>query len=231
MRTVSPRTNMSLIYRLVMALATPIVRWWGRLTVIGDDLVPSTGPVLLIPNHDSAWDPVVIGVATRRRQVRALAKSSLWNSRPLAWVLDGMRQIPIERGRADAAALQAAIDGLRAGHAIGVFAEGTVSRGRPLRAQSGAGRLALAVPGSTVICVAVTGAVDIVRFPRRPRIRVEFFEPTAGQPLPGESAIALSRRIIADVRARAPYAVPGRTKKAAEFARLAADREAGSAAS
>lgn len=206
----------SLTYRIVMALSTPIVRWWGRLRVVDASLVPARGSTVLMVNHDSAWDPIVVGVAVRRRQIQALAKSSLWRPRALGWVLDRMGQIPIERGRADAAAMSAAIDALREEGCIGVFPEGTVSRGRMLRPLSGAGRIALAVPGTTVLGVSVTGAVEIVRFPHRPRITVEFFDP--GQPADGESAISLTRRVMAEVRHRAPAAVPGRRRKAEEFA-------------
>jgi 1-acyl-sn-glycerol-3-phosphate acyltransferase len=205
------------MYRLVMAAATPIIRWWGRLEVVGDWFLPESGPTLLVGNHDSQWDPVVVGVAAiRRREVRALAKSSLWRRRPLGWVLDHMGQIPIDRGRGDATALAAAIERLNAGACIGVFPEGTVSRGQDLRALSGAGRLALAVPGCRVVCGTITGAVDIVRFPKRPRLRVEFFEPADGQPRDGETAISLMRRTMAEVRATAPPAVSGRHRTAAK---------------
>ena len=210
---------MSRTYRAVMAFATPIVRWWGRLEVAGASILPSTGPLVMMVNHDSAWDPIVVGIAGRGRQIRALAKSSLWTWRILAWVFDHMGQIPIERGRADLAAMSAAVEALENGGCIGVFPEGTVSRGRALRPFSGAGRLVLAVPDTRVVGVCVTGAVDIVRFPRRPRIRVEFFDVT---PQAGETALALTRRVMTEVRSRAPYAVPGRRKKAAEFARRAA---------
>jgi 1-acyl-sn-glycerol-3-phosphate acyltransferase len=206
----APRTNVSLVYRLVMAFATPIVRWWGRLEVVGLDVLPRSGPTLIVANHDSLWDPVVIGVAARRRQVRALAKASLWKSRPMAAVLNGMGQIPIERGRGDLTALSAAVTQLEQGNCIGVFPEGTVSKGKPLRALSGAGRLALAVPDSRVVAVTATGVVDIARFPKRPRLRVEFFEPAGGQPQPGESAAALTKRVMAEVRAKAPFVASGR---------------------
>jgi 1-acyl-sn-glycerol-3-phosphate acyltransferase len=195
----------SVIYWLVMAAVFPVVRWWGRLDVVGAQVVPGSGPTLLFVNHDSAWDPLVVGIAAwKRRQVRALARSSLWRVWPMAWVLDHMEQIPLERGVGDERALLTAIQRLGAGACIGVFPEGTVSRGRRLRARSGAGRLALAVPEAPVICTAVTGAVDIARFPRRPKIRVEFFPPAAGRHLPGESAAALAARTMAEIRTVAP---------------------------
>jgi len=203
------------VYATVMIVATPIVRWWGRLKVTGAELLPADGPTILMVNHDSQWDPVVVGVAVRRRQVRALAKASLWKSKPMSWVLDHMGQIPIERGRGDTAALSAAIDHLERGECIGVFPEGTVSKGKPLRFLSGAGRLALAVPGTRVLGVRVIGAVDIVRFPKRPRLRVEIFEPAAGPVGEGESAVALTKRVMTEVRAAAPPVVQGRKKKLA----------------
>jgi 1-acyl-sn-glycerol-3-phosphate acyltransferase len=214
------KPKISLTYRVVMAVAAPIVRWWGRLEVVGEQFLPESGPTLLMFNHDSYWDPVVVGLAgLRRRQICALAKSSLWKHKPVAWVLDGMGQIPIVRGRGDTQAMDVAITALRDGACIGVFPEGTTSRGMVTRPHSGAGRLALAVPETHVVCGRVLGAVDIVRFPRRPRLRVEFFEPQGGQPQPGESAIGLTRRAMAEVRAEAPYVVYGRKKKAAQLMR------------
>lgn len=206
------------VYRLVMAIAAPIVRGWGRLQVVGEEVLPLTGPVLLVSNHDSHWDPVVIGVAgLRRRQVCALAKASLWKNPISAWVLDRMGQIPIERGRGDSEALDAAAASLQAGSCIGVFPEGTISRGRPTRAHSGAGRLALLVPDTQIVCARVIGAVDIVRFPKRPRVQVEFFRPVTGQVGAGESAVKLAKRLTTEIREQAPPALPGRRKKAARY--------------
>ncbi|MGI8678551.1 MAG: lysophospholipid acyltransferase family protein [Jatrophihabitans sp.] len=207
-----------LIYRIVMIVATPIVRWWGRLTVDGVELVDGPEPLVVFGNHDSHWDPLVAGVAANGqsahgRQIRALAKASLWTNPVVGRVLDGMGQIPIERGRGDTDALAAAIGQLDGGACVGVFPEGTVSGGEVKRFLSGAGRLALAVPTARVIGLSITGAVDIARFPRRPRIRVEFFEPATGQPKDGESAVALTRRIMAEVRTRAPAVPSGRATK------------------
>jgi 1-acyl-sn-glycerol-3-phosphate acyltransferase len=205
--------RVSLTYRVVMIIATPIVRWWGRLSVRGAELLDAPGAVLLFANHDSLWDPVVVGVAAKGHQVRALAKSSLWKNPVVARVLDGMGQIPIERGRGDAAALSVAIAQLERGACIGVFPEGTTSRGQVMRPLSGAGRLALAVPHARVVAVSVTGAVEIARFPARPRITVEFFEPAGGQPQVDESAIVVTRRVMAEVRAKAPFVRAGRLSK------------------
>jgi 1-acyl-sn-glycerol-3-phosphate acyltransferase len=220
------REPISRTYRIVMAACAPIVRWWGRLEVAGVEHLPTAGPTLVIGNHDSYWDPVAIGMAGReRRQIRALAKSTLWKVPGLGPILNGMGQVPIERGKGDAKALQAAVDTLRGGGCIGVFPEGTISRGKVLRARSGAGRLALEVPEAQLVSVTVTGTVDIVRFPKRPRIRVEFFPPSGGPAADGEDAAALAVRLMAEIRERAPITLPGRKRTAERLRRAAAAEE------
>ena len=109
-----------------------------------------------------------------RRQIRALAKSSMWNNKLLGAVLTGMGQIPIERGSGDTGALDCAIEELRKGACIGIYPEGTRSLGRALRARSGIGYMARAVPETTIIGVACSGTVAIPRFPTaRPHVHVD----------------------------------------------------------
>ena len=201
---------MTRTYRFAMLVCTPVIRWWGRLRVSGLEVIPAHGPVLMATNHDSHWDPVAIGVAgLARRQIKALAKSSLWKP-GLGRILDGMGQIPIDRGRGDAHALDRAVRELSGGACIGVFPEGTISFGEPLRARSGFGRLAASVPEAQVVCVATRGVVDVVRFPKRPRIEIEFFLPAGGGLQPGESSAEFTVRLLAEVRERVPHARAGR---------------------
>jgi 1-acyl-sn-glycerol-3-phosphate acyltransferase len=195
-----------------MAVNRPVALW-GRLEASGVEILPASGPLLLIGNHDSHWDPVMIGFSARkRRMVRALAKSQLWDVRGLAPVLNGMGQIPIVRGAGDAQALANAIDALREGSCVGVFPEGTRSRGKVLRARSGVGRLVLEVPEAHVSCVAVSGTADLTGFPKRPRIKVHFFDPVGGQPRPDEDPGDLSARLVAEIRAIAPPALSYRKR-------------------
>lgn len=202
------------MYRVAMAVSRPAVRTWGRLEVSGLEVLPERGAALVIGNHDSHWDPLAVGVAAiRRRQIRALAKAQLWDVRGLSPVLNGMGQIPIERGAGDAGALARAIEELRGGACIGVFPEGTRSRGTVLRARSGVGRLALEVPEAKLVCVAIEGTADLTGFPRRPRLRTRFFEPAGGQARPGEDPGELAARLLGEIREHVPPVVSYRKRR------------------
>ena len=209
----SDREPMTRTYRAALGIAVPIVRLWGRLDIQGLEHIPAEGPLLIVGNHDSYWDPVVIGIAAiERRQIRALSKSSMWKVKGLSKMLDGMGQIPIERGSGDAGALDRAIAELRAGSCIGIFPEGTRSLGRELRPRSGLGRLVAAVPEAVVVPVAVTGSVDITRPPKRPRLCVRFLPPAEGLregETPGEHSV----RVVKEIRELAPIAIAGRKRR------------------
>jgi 1-acyl-sn-glycerol-3-phosphate acyltransferase len=200
------------MYRTAMAICRPVAIW-GRLQAEGMEALPESGPALVVGNHDSHWDPIMVGIsAIRRRQIKALAKSGLWEIRGLPPILDGMGQIPIERDAGDAGALARAVEELRRGSCVGVFPEGTRSRGKVLRARSGVGRLALEVPEAKIVCVAVEGTSDLTGFPRRPRLRVRFFEPSGGQAQPGEQPAELAVRLLAEIRALVPPSISARKR-------------------
>ncbi len=201
-------------YRGVMIGFSPVVRLWGRLKASGLEHLPPEGPVLLAGNHDSYWDPIAIGMAAQPvRQIHALAKAELWEHPLLDKILDGMGQIPIQRGKSDANAMARAIEGLRGGICIGIFPEGTRSRGQELRARGGLGRLALEVPEAEIVCCSVVGTTDVIGFPTRPSIRVRFFRPEGGGIQPGESPADLGARLLREIRAEAPVTPPARGGK------------------
>ena len=198
-----------MVYALVARLLLPLA-WWGRMRVDGLEEVPASGPLLVVVNHDSQMDPLIVGIALRRRRpLRFLARANLWKIPGLGPVLYAMNQIPIERGAGDARALAEAIEALRGGAAICIFPEGKLSLGEHLRARTGVARLAASCPEAQLVVCAVSGTTDFVRFPRRPSVRVEFFAAdSSGSPEadPQDFASAL----LEQIRAKVPPAAAGR---------------------
>jgi len=200
----TPRGGWKLYQALRISLRW--LRWWARVEVTGIENLPLHGPVLVVSNHDSWFDPLALveTMMWRGRPVRFLAKSTLWDWRVIAWILDGISQIPIRRGVGDLAAIDAAVSALGRGEAVGIFPEGTLSRGEHLRARRGAARLALACPDVPVLLAAVEGGTDVLKFPKRPHLKIEFFEPAGGQARPDESPDELSQRLLDEIRLRVP---------------------------
>jgi 1-acyl-sn-glycerol-3-phosphate acyltransferase len=199
------------IYALLTRLLAPVA-WWGRLRTSDADLVPAGGPVLIVPNHDSQWDPVLVALALRRRRrLRFLARANLWKIPGLGPILRGAGQIPIERGAGDAGALDRAVEALRGGAAVCIFPEGTLSRGERLRARTGVWRLASACPEARIVLCAVRGTTGYARFPRRPRVEVRFFEPEGGASSPDEEPGELATRLLDEIRAAVPPVPAGRS--------------------
>ena len=150
---------MELLYGLVEVLLRPPVRRGLRWRIEGLERVPASGPVLLASNHLSYFDPIAVANLTdlAGRRVRYLAKAELFRHRLLGAGLRRMGQIPIERGAADAAALDAAAAALRRGECVHVFPEGTISDDLdPMAGKTGLARLAKAA-GVDVLTVGLWG--------------------------------------------------------------------------
>ena len=146
-----------------------------RLEVVGADRLPATGPAVVAPNHASVLDGIVLGAAISR-ELRFVAKAELWQSRLLAWMLDGLGAIRIERGRSDHRALAQAWQALDAGQAVAIFPQGAIRGDRVWH--RGAARMAL-VTGAPLVPVRLVGTAQALALGRIgfPRLRVIVGEP------------------------------------------------------
>jgi 1-acyl-sn-glycerol-3-phosphate acyltransferase len=125
------------------------------------------GPVIVISNHTSYADGVLLLLVCRRlgRSARLLATSGLFKVPILGAVLQRMGFIPVARGTANAAdALDPAADALAHGEVVALFPEGRLTRDPnqwPERAKTGSVRLALRT-GAPIVPVAMQGAHHVV---------------------------------------------------------------------
>lgn len=84
--------------------------------------VPKKGPLLLLSNHQSMFDPVMIGLSSRR-YLSYLARKNLFEQRGLGPLIRSLNAIPIDRNMGKDG-IQAVIDSLGHGRAVLVFPEG-----------------------------------------------------------------------------------------------------------
>ncbi|MEZ5093566.1 lysophospholipid acyltransferase family protein [Nocardioides sp.] len=146
-------------YRGIVVLAKTGFRALDQqISMAGTERVPRTGGVLLAVNHISYVDFVYGGLAANPsgRLVRFMAKRELFDHRVSGPLMRSMRHIRVDR--ADGVeSFQVALDYLRAGEAVGIFPEATISRSFEIKAlKSGAVRLA-AEAGVPLVPVVVWG--------------------------------------------------------------------------
>lgn len=178
----------------------------------GVEHIPAEGPAVLVSNHVSYLDPLLLGLAAQRRGrwVRYLAKRELFARRATGWPLRTMGHIPVDRGGDAAASLVAALRALRRGEVVGVYPEGTISRTLVVgHGKTGAARLAL-VSGAPLVPVAVWGGQRL-HMGRRPGARLRGITVTCriGEPVDygkGEQPSAVTERLMARIRALADAA-------------------------
>lgn len=125
--------------------------------------------MILAANHESIWDPFILGVATPR-EIHYMAKSELFEPRLLGKVMRSLNAFPVERGGGDRAAMSEAGRLLAGGAVLGIFPQGTSKRERQIGWHRGAARLALAT-GAPLVPVRLTGTKPLLR-PTRVRIVV-----------------------------------------------------------
>lgn len=131
-----------------------------RFRVRGLENVPEKGPLLVIANHVSYWDPIVLGVAMPRK-VYFMAKEELFHIPVLGWIIRHMGAFPVKRDLNDLKALKTALKYLQQGEVVGIFPEGKRSKDGKLQSfQKGAFILALRT-GSPVLPVALINTAKI----------------------------------------------------------------------
>ena len=176
--------------RLAVMLVVPVMRVWTRPTWSGQERMPPTGGVILVPNHVSHFDPLVVAhyVYASGRWPRFLGKASLWKVPVVGFMLRKTLQIPVERGSVEAVkSLDALIAALNEGGAVLIYPEGTTTREPdlwPMRGKTGAARLAL-VTGAPVIPIANWGAQQVFD-PRTNKLKLRLRTPvsvTTGEPV------------------------------------------------
>lgn len=179
------------LYLLVKYAAALVFRILCGFTVTGRENVPEKGPVVIVPNHKSFWDPFFIAIVLRR-PVHFMGKAEYLEGR-FARLLLSLGFFPVRRGESDAEALETARAILARGDALALFPEGTRVReeglGTPKR---GAARLAIEM-GAPLVPATITGT-EKRRWPLPRRVRVVFGTPVSVEGLqatPEEAAAVI----------------------------------------
>jgi 1-acyl-sn-glycerol-3-phosphate acyltransferase len=155
-------------------------RVFFRVRVQGAELNAIESGVLVCSNHQSFFDPVIVGM-TCRRQLNFLARESLFHNRAFAALLRFLNAIPIQREGTGIGGLKETLRRLKRAEAVLIFPEGTRTTDGTLR-ELRPGFCALVRRGKVpILPVAIDGAYDAwprhQKWPRLAKLAVCYGEP------------------------------------------------------
>ena len=182
---------------LVRLLVRFVLRIVYRQRCLGRSQVPPSGPAIYVANHQSHYDPPIVGCLVG--PFASLARATLFDTQPWRWSLTQVGAIRLHKGRGDAAALRAAINELRAGGRVLIFPEGERSHDGAVNVFQSGMLVLVRRSGAPVVPIAIEGTFDIWprtrKYPRvGGRIAARVGRPITAQELTSEEPeVAMER--------------------------------------
>jgi 1-acyl-sn-glycerol-3-phosphate acyltransferase len=198
-----PRTP---IWIFLQSLAAILMRVFFDLQVRGLHHMPRSGGVLVVSNHQSFLDPVVLAVL-HRRPFAFLADAYLFKFKPFGWLIRSLNAFPIQTGKGDVGAIKQTIALLQAGEVLTIYPEGTRSPNGQLQPVLGGAALAIRRAKVPVMPAIIVGAYEAyprqAKIPRPGRVRVVFDQPVQLDHLKGEEIVTFLQQKFATMFAEA----------------------------
>lgn len=163
------------VYTTVRSLVKIYLKTFYKWEVSGEENIPNNGPVILVANHISNFDPLALACALDRK-LHFMAKEELFRNSLLGNFFLSLGAFPVKRGGNDRQAIRKGFQIIQDGEILGVFPEGTRSKD---------GKLGKALPGAAMFALksdAVVIPVGIVS-------KYKWFQPihiSIGNPIPLE---------------------------------------------
>ena len=123
-RTREPLLSLLLYLLFKWLVVAPIFHLYFRGRIYGARQVPRRGRLIIVSNHASDFDPVLLSEVVRR-PVAYMAKEELFKIPVLNQAIRLYGAYPVKRGSADRSAIRSAIAALDQGWAAGIFVTGT----------------------------------------------------------------------------------------------------------
>lgn len=114
----------SKFFRAIYAALSGIVKLIFRIKVVNRENEPDEGGYVVVANHISATDPIIICYAFRKRQVHFMAKKELFGVPLFGRFIRMLGAFPIDRGGSDVGAIKNAVSIVGEGKALGIFPQG-----------------------------------------------------------------------------------------------------------
>lgn len=167
-----------MLYSLFKLLGEVIFGTYYRVKRVGLKSFPREGPLILVSNHISYIDPLLIGL-TFPRQIAWMMLESIYRRPVINYICRRTSVIPVKRDARDLQAVRQAIGVVEKGQVLGLFPEGRMSRDGRLQSFLGHGAALISLKtGAPVLPTAIEGSSNSFppegRFPRPAKIVVKY---------------------------------------------------------
>ncbi|HIB51097.1 MAG TPA: 1-acyl-sn-glycerol-3-phosphate acyltransferase [Phycisphaerales bacterium] len=159
----------------------------------GREFVPRTGPIIFVANHQSNFDPPIIGAVISDRPSKGIARSTLLESKLLGSYISAFGVISIKRGESDLVAIKKALQELAAGRCVMIFPEGTRTQTGEMGEFQRGFWLLLKKSKAMVLPVGIDGAFDAYPMGSKPKLR-GCIEAMAGEAMSAESLLEMGEQ-------------------------------------
>jgi 1-acyl-sn-glycerol-3-phosphate acyltransferase len=189
-------------FRAAHALSRFTLTTLFDLKVFGADRFPRTGGVLLVSNHQSHLDPVILGVAVPR-PLSYMAKSDLFKNPLFAKLIRSLGAFPVRQGGSAAGAIKETIERLQQGRALNIFPEGSRTPDGNVAAFQNGIALVIRKAKVPVVPAAIAGSFESFptgsSFPWLSSLRVMFGEPIQFDDAPAGQIVSTLEAKIRDM--------------------------------
>lgn len=154
------------MYSFLRFIISPFFKLIFRVKYINENNIPKEGPYILVSNHISGIDPIIIAVGQKHRYIHYMAKAELFKNWFLRWFFHSIGCFPVDRGKSDTSSVRHFEQVVSDGHVMGIFIEGTRSKtGEFLKPKNGAALIAYDTKTPIIpVCVTKTDKNFICHF-------------------------------------------------------------------
>jgi len=191
------------LIRIARTLFLPIMKY----EVTGLEHFPREGAVIVAANHVTNFDVFPMQFSLPR-VIFFMGKAELFRNPIMDLLIRNLSGFPVQRGEKDQWAMDHALKILRHGQTLGMFPEGTRSRGGGLKvAKTGTAKLSIEAD-CPILPMAILGSDQFFkRFPHRARVHIQILPPIS--PEHGESPLALTDRLMFTLAQALPMEMRG----------------------
>jgi 1-acyl-sn-glycerol-3-phosphate acyltransferase len=161
-RNREPLASLLLYHAFKWSVVSPMLHVYFRVRIYGAENVPQQGPLVVVSNHASDFDPPILSACVQR-PVAYMAKEELFQVPVLKQAIELYGAYPVKRGAGDRSAIRAALACLQAGWAVGLFLEGTRTPDARIKDPKLGAALIAAKAGVPILPVSLWGTEKIVK--------------------------------------------------------------------